>query len=222
MISILTFIISNTVDKIMEAAFSDNIKKKQIKFEKLLGLNSRLFYFILVCVISVSLIQNSYAQTQNTEEQITFSDNMLNDPIAQDILKKIEQTKKMIEELKQKEYEQNQAKENLEKVRKLSIERLNQKLDEWERLWEKHSSKNSFDRFVNKKPSWVQGVFWDQFEFKEQKVNAGRSAMNQILTNGGTMEDAKNAYIKAASTQRIELIEMNAQFNVKHNLAYYK
>lgn len=222
MISILTFIISNKLDKIMEAAFSHNIKKKQIKFEKLLGLNSRMFYFILVCVISVSLIQNSYAQTQlSSEEQITLSGNLLNDPIAQDILKKIEQTKKMIEELKQKEYEQNQAKENLEKVRKLSIERLNQKLDEWERLWEKHSSKNSFDRFVNKKPSWVQGVFWDQFEFKEQKVNAGRTAMNQVLTNGGTMEDARNAYNNAASTPKIELIEMNAQFNVKHNLAYY-
>ena len=222
MISILTFIISNKLDKIMEAAFSHNIKKKQIKFEKLLGLNSRMFYFILVCVISVSLIQNSYAQTQlSSEEQITLSGNLQNDPIAQDILKKIEQTKKMIEELKQKEYEQNQAKENLENVRKLSIERLNQKLDEWERLWEKHSSKNSFDRFVNKKPSWVQGVFWDQFEFKEQKVNAGRTAMNQVLTNGGTMEDARNAYNNAASTPKIELIEMNAQFNVKHNLAYY-
>ena len=222
MISILTFIISNKLDKIMEAAFSHNIKKKQIKFEKLLGLNSRMFYFILVCVISVSLIQNSYAQTQlSSEEQITLSGNLLNDPIAQDILKKIEQTKKMIEELKQKEYEQNQAKENLENVRKLSIERLNQKLDEWERLWEKQSSKNSFDRFVNKKPSWVQGVFWDQFEFKEQKVNAGRTAMNQVLTNGGTMEDARNAYNNAASTPKIELIEMNAQFNVKHNLAYY-
>lgn len=222
MISILTFIISNKLDKIMEAAFSHNIKKKQIKFEKLLGLNSRMFYFILVCVISVSLIQNSYAQTQlSSEEQITLSGNLQNDPIAQDILKKIEQTKKMIEELKQKEYEQNQAKENLENVRKLSIERLNQKLDEWERLWEKQSSKNSFDRFVNKKPSWVQGVFWDQFEFKEQKVNAGRTAMNQVLTNGGTMEDARNAYNNAASTPKIELIEMNAQFNVKHNLAYY-
>jgi hypothetical protein len=206
----------------MEAAFSHNIKKKQIKFEKLLGLNSRMFYFILVCVISVSLIQNSYAQTQlSSEEQITLSGNLQNDPIAQDILKKIEQTKKMIEELKQKEYEQNQAKENLENVRKLSIERLNQKLDEWDKLWEKHSSKNSFDRFVNKKPSWVQGVFWDQFEFKEQKVNAGRTAMNQVLTNGGTMEDARNAYNNAASTPKIELIEMNAQFNVKHNLAYY-
>ena len=184
--------------------------------------------FDQVSMISVGLVGTSvalvfllsvipvYAQT----EQTTIKD-IENDPIAQDILKKIEQTKKMIEELKQKEYEQNQAKENLEMVRKLSIERLNQKLDEWERLWEKQSSKNSFDRFVNKKPSWVQGVFWDQFEFKEQKVNAGRTAMNQVLTNGGTMEDATNAYNEAASIPKIEMIEMNAQFNVKHNLAYY-
>ncbi len=221
MISTLTFIYA-IVAKTMGPMFSHKIKARQTRLEKLLGINSGLFYFILVCVISVSLIHNSYAQTQRiSEEQVTLSGNLLNDPIAQDILKKIEQTKKMIEELKQKEYEQNQAKENLEKMRKLSVERLNQKLDEWERLWEKHSSKNSFDRFVNKKPSWVQGVFWDQFEFKEQKVNAGRTAMNQILTNGGSMEDATNAYHNAASTPRIELIEMNAQFNVKHNLAYY-
>jgi len=206
----------------MGPAFSHNIKNSQITLKKLLGLNSKLFYFSLICVISISLIQNSYAQTQSTEEQITFSDNMLNDPIAQDILKKIEQTKKMIEELKQKEYETNQAKENLEKMRDISVEHLTQKLDEWERLWEKHSSKNSFERFVNKKPAFVQGVFWDQFEFKEQKVYAGRTAMNQVLTNGGTMEDAMNAYNKAAATKKIELIEMNAQFNIKHNLAYYE
>ena len=167
-------------------------------------------------------INPAFAQTfDDTNEQITLAKDLQNDPLAQDILKKIEQTKKMIEELKQKEYEKNQAKENLEKMRDMSIERLNQKLDEWERLWEKYSSKNSFERFVNKKPSYVQGIFWDQFEFKEQKVNAGRAAMNQVLTNGGTIQDAKNAYHKAASTQKIELIEMNSQFNVKYNLADY-
>jgi len=33
------------------------------------------------------------------------------------------------------------------------------------------------------------------------------------------MQDARDAYNKAATTLRIELIEMNAQFNIKHNLA---
>lgn len=189
---------------------------------KLSKINTTSLHFLIVCVLSISLIQTSYAQTQiDSKEQITFSDNLLNDPAAQDILKKIEQTKKMIAELEEKEYEKNQAQENLEKMREMSVKSLNHKLDEWQRIWEKHSSRNAFDSFVNKKPEYVQGVFWDQFEFKEKKINEGRTAMNQVLINGGTMQEAKEAYHKAASTKKIELIEMNAQFNVKHNLAYY-
>ncbi len=184
--------------------------------------NRKEFYFLIACILSISLIQTSHAQIQSDSDQITFSDDLLNDPFAQDILKKIEQTKKMIAELEQKEYEKNQAQENLQKIRDMSVQRLHQDLDEWERLWEKHSSRNAFDEFVSKTPSHVQDVFWDQFEFKEQKVNAGRIAMNQVLANSGTMQDARNAYNMAASTQKIELIEMNAQFNVKHNLADYE
>jgi hypothetical protein len=74
---------------------------------------------------------------------------------------------------------------------------------------------------LGKKPEYVQGVFWDQFEFKEQKVKAGREALKQVLLNGGSLKDAREAYHAAAKTKKIELIEMNAQFNVKHNLAYY-
>ena len=191
--------------------------------EKLSKINIKLFHFIIVCVISISLIQTSFAQTSiDSGEQITFTDNLLNDPAAQDLLKKIEQTKKLIAELEQKEYEKNQAQENLQKKRDMSVERLNQDLNEWERLWEKHSSRNMFNEFVNKKPSYVQGVFWDQFEFKEKKVNAGRIAMNQVLTNGGTIQDARDAYNEAAATKKIELIEMNSQFNIKHNLADHR
>ena len=200
----------------------NSITQIRMNSKKISKINTTSLHFLIACVISIALIQTSYAQTQlDSEEQITFSDNLLNDPVAQDILKKIEQTKKMITELEEKEYEKNQAQENLEKIREMSVKSLNQKLSEWERLWEKHSSRNAFDSFVNKKPEYVQGVFWDQFEFKEKKIKEGRIAMNKVLTNGGTMQDAKDAYHKAASTKKIELIEMNAQFNVKHNLAYY-
>ena len=164
--------------------------------------------------------QTAYAQSlPDSEDQISLSGNLLHDPLAQDLLKKIEQTKKMIADLEKKEFEKNQAQELLQQKRDLSLERLNQSLDEWERLWEKHSSKNSFESFVNKKPSFVQGVFWDQFNFKEQKVLAGRIAMSDVLVNGGTIQDAKKAYYKAAATKKVELIEMNSQFNIKHNLA---
>ena len=185
--------------------------------------DTRFFLLFFTCVILISLAHMTYAQTQvNPQSEITLSENLQNDPIAQDLLKKIERTKKMIEELNQKEFEENQAKENLQKMRDISIVQLSKDLEEWDRMWERHSSKNSFESFVNKKPSYVHGVFWDQFEFKEQKVNAGRIAMNKVLTDGGTMHDARKAYDKAAATLRVEMIEMNAQINVKHNLADHK
>jgi len=211
--------------KIVDRSFNNKKTKTGFsRLEQLLRAESNLLSFaIFAFVISVSLVHTGYAQTQpDSGEQITLSGDLLNDPIAQDLLKRIEQTKKMIEELKQKEFEKNQAQENLKMMRDISVEQLNQDLAEWERLWEKQSSRNSFASFVSKKPSFVQGVFWDQFEFKEQRVNAGRIAMNQILVNGGTMQEARDAYNKAAAMQRIELIEMNAQFNVKHNLADYE
>ena len=192
-------------------------------------MKSWLFTILLLGIIGLSgtILQTSHAQTNNDNndviigEQVTFSDDLLLDPVAQDLLKKIEQTRKRIAELEQKEYEDNQAKQQLEEMRKLSLEHLKTDLDEWERLWEKHSSRNAFESFVNKKPEYVRGVFWDQFEFKEQKVKAGREALKQVLLNGGSLHDAREAYFKAAQTKKIELIEMNAQFNVKHNLAYY-
>ena len=72
----------------------------------MLKIDTRLFQIVLFCVISISLLQTSYAQIQfDSEKQIVLSDSLLNDPIAQDLLKKIEQTRKMITELEQKEFE---------------------------------------------------------------------------------------------------------------------
>ena len=102
--------------------------------------------------VSFFAVQDSYAQTSPViDEEVVFSDTLLNDPLAQDILKKIEQTKKMIKELEEKQFEQNQAQEHLKQLRQASVDILNQDLREWERLWEKHTSRNAFETFVNKK-----------------------------------------------------------------------
>ena len=155
-------------------------------------------------------------------EQVTLSGDLANNPVAQDILKKIEQTKKWIKELEEKNYEALEAKKELEAKRAQALEKLNQDLNEWEALWEYYSPKNSFSRFVDKvQESQVKEVFWDQFEFHQIKVDAGRDALKKVLANGGSLKEARQAYLKAAETKRIELIEANSIFNVNHNLAYY-
>lgn len=74
--------------------------------------------------------------------------------------------------------------------------KLNQDLTEWESLWEYCSPHNSFERFVETIPdSNIQDVFWDQFEFKEQKVKAGRDALKKVIASDGSLKDARQAYL---------------------------
>ena len=183
---------------------------------------------VIIAIVSITLIsfvtQEVLGQIQENKvsEQTTLSGDLANNPVAQDILRKIEQTKQWIADLEKRDYEKTLAQKLLEEKRAIALERLNYDLEQWEILWSNYTSRASFERFVDDKPSEVKGVFWDQFEFKEMKVNAGRDALKQIIANGGTMREARDAYIKAAETKRIELIEANTQFNIKHNLAYYK
>lgn len=176
---------------------------------------------IYVCLFGLMMISVNYSFADDSE-QITLSGDLANNPVAQDILKKIEQTKKWIKELEEKNYEALEAKKELEAKRAQVLEKLNQDLNEWEALWEYYSPKNSFSRFVDKvQEPQVKEVFWDQFEFHQIKVDAGRDALKKVLANGGSLKEARQAYLKAAETKRIELIEANSIFNVNHNLAYY-
>ena len=183
---------------------------------------------ILVFAVALGVtVQTGHAQITNDEdvvknEQTLLSEDLENNPLAQDILRKIEQTKKWIAELEARNYEQLEKQRDLEEKRQQSLAKLNQDLEDWELLWNYYSPKNSYERFVDKIPhSQVQEVFWDQFEFKEQKVKAGRDALKKVIADGGSLREARQAYLAAAETKRIELIDANSQFNVKHNLAYY-
>jgi len=168
------------------------------------SLASGLMLILVFVVVSGIIIQTSYAQTNNNEnvpvdEQVTMSDDLANNPLAQDILRKIDETKKWIVELEQRNYEQLEKQIELEEKRQQSLTKLNQDLKEWENLWDYYSPRNSYERFVDKIPnSQVQEVFWDQFEFKEQKVKAGRDALKKVIANGGSLHDARQAYLNAA------------------------
>jgi len=54
-------------------------------------------FYILLLGISVISVNYSFAQS-DSNEQVTLSGDLTNNPVAQDILKKIEQTRKWIKE----------------------------------------------------------------------------------------------------------------------------
>ena len=184
-----------------------------------------LFVLLVFGVVSSSIFQLTYAQTDDTVytgDQTTISGNLENNPVAQDILKKIEQTKKWIAELEQRNYDLLEPQRELNEKREQVLKILQQDLIEWEALWEEYSPRNAYAKFVDKKPEWIQGVFWDQFEFTESKSEAGKIAFNQVKYNGGTFLEARQAYFIAAESRYIELIAVNRDYNIQNNLASTK
>ena len=82
-----------------------------------------------------------------------------------------------------------------------------------------HTPKASFTSFVSSKPIDTQNVYWDMFNFQQQKVSEARKAMKTVLDNGGSLQEAREAYHNAGAIKRVQLIDITKDLNIKHGLA---
>lgn len=171
-----------------------------------------LVIFGMIAGIVVATAGQTHAQTDDavqTSEQVTLSKNLEEDPLAQDILAKIEKTRKQIANIEHMEKQRDE----LEEKRAEALAILQRDLKAWESLWEKFTFDYAFERKT--------GIFWDQYNFTYSKILAGRAALQEVLSDGGDAEEARSAYVDAAKMKRSEIIEANSLFNVKHGFAYY-
>ena len=167
------------------------------------------FFVIAITIILPSSQAHSQIDTSHSATQTTLSEDLENDPLAQDILKKIEKTKEWIAEFKEQESKQKE----IEEKREESLANLQKDLKEWQKLWEEFTFDYKFER--------QSGIFWDQYNFTKSKITAGREALEKVLLEGGGPEEARSAYVDAAKIKRSELIMVNSLINVKYGLAYY-
>jgi len=53
----------------------------------------------------------------------------------------------------------------------------------------------------------------------QEKVHNARDAMNEVIKNGGTRQEALQAYSDAAAIHKTQLVSINKDLNIKYNLA---
>ena len=167
-------------------------------------------------IFALSILSSSVAFAQTdmpTSKQTTLSKNLENDPLAQDILRKIAQSKREIAQIQQKELEKDKAKEELVQKRAIALERLQKDLTAWEKLWEEFTFEYRFSK--------QSGMNWDQYNFTNSKILAGKAALRQVLDRGGGPQEAWQAYAEAAKIKRAEMIIVNALLNIKYGKALY-
>ena len=140
------------------------------------------------------------------------------DPTKMKILDNIELFKQRYAAQLQQQSLQDQQSKLIDEKRKIANEYLQADLAQ-ANLSDKNSPANAYAGFVSKVDSSAQGVFMDEFAYMQQKVAQGKLAMSAVLQNGGTHDQAWNAYYNGAATQKTELVNVNKATNVKYHLA---
>lgn len=107
----------------------------------------------------------------------------------------------------------------VEEKRAIAQERLSERLDAFMLKYKDKMPKAAFAKFVEKKPDYVHGVFWGMFDYMQAKVDTARGAMKQVLDNGGSLAEARDAYFAHAQTSRVQLIQVVEDLNVEHGHA---
>ena len=173
-------------------------------------------------LLSANYLGFAWAETGQSSSgniQIKATDAIKNDPGMMKILYNIELFKQRYAALQQKQDLLAQQKSMIDAQRKIANDYLQADLASSNNFNDMSNPKNAYASFVSKVDSSAQNVFWDQFGYMQGKVAQGKLAMNKVLQNGGTLDEALKAYYGGASTQKIELVSVNKDLNIKHHLA---
>jgi hypothetical protein len=187
-------------------------------------MNKRNQLYVFASVFAVLIVVTNFgfawadtgASNTNT---ILATDAIKSNPTAMKILENIELFKQRYAAIQQKQQLVDQQNQFIEQQRKLANEYLQNDLAGMNNGNDLTFPRNSYAVFVTHVDNSAQNLFWDQFNFMQEKVQNARNAMNAVLKNGGTMQEAMQAYNNEAAIHKNQLVSINKDLNVKYNLA---
>jgi uncharacterized protein (UPF0305 family) len=180
---------------------------------------STLLSIILLSSISANESIQVFAQTADNKFTVRNADQISKDPFAKSLLEKIEQMKQRLAEVEEAKKKQQEHQKFIDQQRELVKQKLAQDISRMHDKYKDNTPKAAFTSFVSSKPIETHNVYWDMFNYQQQKVIDARKAMKIVLENGGSLQDARNAYHNEAAIKRVTLIDMTKNLNVKYGLA---
>ena len=153
---------------------------------------------------------------------LKVSDTLKKNPLAMQIIAEMEAQKLRYKQLSEESIPKTLPTREqilIEENRKISEEMLQDDLDSMNKEYLDFTPKNAFAKFVEKLNSSHHGIFWDQFDYLNAKVQLAIAAKKDVLENGGTFYEAQREYFKYASMPRLEMISYIQELNVKYGFA---
>src|SRR5574341_2103700 len=173
-----------------------------------------------ILAVFVLFAHNSaFGATSDSEPEIKATDELKKNPLIMKILKNIEISKKKIAEMQKKQLAINEHKKFLETQRKIANEKFQNNLARMNKETADFTPKASYSKFLSGISETYHGIFWSQFNYQEQKVNLARAAMDNILKNGGSYEEARQVYSKIGAMTKTEITNLLKDLNIQHGFA---
>lgn len=173
----------------------------------------------ILLILGVSVLipgQSIFAIDSDTEFNKIEGKNLTNNPTAQKILEKIEESKKILAQMKEKKLKISEQQKLIDEQRKQAKEKLEQDLIRMNKDYETFTPRNAHMAFLNNVNATYHGLYWDQFNYMDEKIQLAKAAKKQIIDNGGSTTEALDAYIKFATMTRGEMIKLNQELNIKY------
>lgn len=171
--------------------------------------------------ISVVMDYGDFAYGETASDQFTVvTDTNLSDPLVQQILKNIEKAKQDFAESEAKQKETEEKQKIIEEQKNISKNILESDLKQMEKDFEGYTSLAAFNKFLAKIPDEnVKQIYTGLFEYQQDKVKQASDALHKVLKNGGTLQEARNAYYEAAKIPRADMIQLVEDLNITTGFA---
>ncbi|MHB8603326.1 MAG: hypothetical protein ACYC6W_01950 [Nitrosotalea sp.] len=181
----------------------------------------------LLTLASIAISSMAYLGASSPVFALTSSDqignqtitgnDLKNNPMVAKILSEIEYSKKQIAELQKNQKDQEGNQKLVEQQRLIAKQLEEQAYQILQTQTAQNSSDNAYGRFLDSIPANdTKKVFHDEFAFTKQRVDAGHVAMQKVLENGGTWEEAMQEFSKHAAIRYVEMISVNQALNDKY------
>lgn len=180
----------------------------------------------LLFAVGISLVLSSgesfaFAQSSSQfESHILVGDDLKNNPLAQKILNEIEESKKRIAQMQQEQKDRDINSMQVEQQRERAGQLQQADISAMDMQNALHTPKAAFESFVSTVNDTVaQNIFLGEYNFMSQRVDAGDAAMRQVLDQGGSWDDAIQAFSRLAAIHHQEMIQENTALNVEYGAA---
>lgn len=173
-------------------------------------------------IISLFAIMHTTQVFAIEDDKIKATEKIKNNPTMMQILKKIEESKRILAAMQEEKKIQSQQNKAIQDARNAANARLNEEIDRMNKDNEPFTAQNAFARFVAKKPSEVQNIYMSMFNYQQDKIKSAKTIRDKILADGGTEKEAWSAYYKNSATGRVQMIALNKDYNIRYASADIK